>query len=312
MAAGGEGGGGGGRGRGRGRGERRRLREVRAEPLPVPRLCLPRTPRAPVPPRDPRPQLRTVSSRGRQRATGARYRRGRAGGAARAGPSARDRPGILPPSPGPLPAPLTASPFPGSAAATPPRPPRRGRARERRWAPCAAVSPGPRCCRRWALGWRRRPVPPSPRLPGWCSPSRRAVRAAAMRPSPPGKGRMGSGEVMAAPVAPGTRSRAGTAGGDTLGFSTGGRTAAPGQSSRWVGDKPLCHRPRCSSPGMFVLVIVCPCHRPNTSVPHCPHHSHPPCSHHPSLSPFPLLTPSLSPSRGPAKATTALAWPCPR
>lgn len=90
----------------------------------------------------------------------------------------------------------------------------------------------------------------------------------------------------------------GTAGGDAPGFSTGGRTAAPGQSTRWVGDKPLCHRRRCSGPGMSVLITVCPCHPPQRSCPHlavpvtpvplfpttCPHSlpspsSPPPCPH---------------------------------
>ncbi|XP_014115739.1 PREDICTED: nascent polypeptide-associated complex subunit alpha, muscle-specific form-like [Pseudopodoces humilis] len=81
-------------------GESRWLRGLRAEPLPVHRPCLsPSAPR-PVTPRYPRLRLRTVSGRGRQRATGARYRR--AGGAARAGPSERDQqgaPGAAPRSP---------------------------------------------------------------------------------------------------------------------------------------------------------------------------------------------------------------------
>lgn len=87
-------------------------------------------------------------------------------------------------TPGPSP-PAPRSPrVPRSAAATPPRPSRRDRGRDRCRAPSAAASPGLRCCLRSAAGGA-----PSPRAPAWCSPSRRAAPAAVTRPTPPGKRR---------------------------------------------------------------------------------------------------------------------------
>lgn len=281
--------------------------------------AFPRAPLAEVTPRYPRVQRRTVSGRGRHRATGARYRRGRAGGAARAGPPDRDRAGT---PPGPLPAPLTAAPFPGSAAATPPRPPRRARARERRWAPCAGVSPGPRCCRRWAAGWRRRPAPPSPRLPGWCSPSRRAARAAAMSPSPPGKGGTGSGVVMPAPVAPRTGHRAGH------GWRGRSRVQHRRPDSGTGAEHPLGWGQTPLSPASLLqprdvhsdrCLSLSPPQRscPPLSPPHCPHHPHPchphpPCSHHPSLH-HSLSSSSSSPpcSHPVAQPEPPQGWPGP-
>lgn len=114
----------------------------------------------------------------------------------------------------------------------------------------------------------------------------------------------------------------GTAGGDAPGFSTGGRTAAPGQSTRWVGDKPLCHRAGCSSPGMSVLITVCPCHSLNTPDPYCPHLTVPvppvpvtpipffpttlPCPHSLSSPSSPPPCPHLVPSQSHHRAGLAL------
>lgn len=212
----------------------------------------------------------------------------------------------------PLPPPLTAAPSPRSAAATPPRPPRR--ARERRWAPSAGVSPVARYCRRWAAGWRR-PAAPSPRATGWFSPSRRAAPAAATSPSPPGKS--GTGYLLAA-LAPGWGYRAGRCR-PRFQHRRGGqrhRRAAPGhryrhresaRCQRLLRNRPLCHHPCCSGSGMSIPCTGChcPCHPclPNpvpvpitpvpitsilvTSVPitrPCPHplsssSSSPPCPH---------------------------------
>lgn len=231
---------------------------------------------------------------------------GTGGGGRGALPGRDPRTGTSREPPGPLPSPLTAAPFPGSAAAIPPRPPRRARARERRWAPCAGVSPGPRCCRRLAAGWRRRPAPPSPRLPGWCSLSRRAARAAAMSPSPPGKGRTGQ-RGGDAPVAPGTGYRAGH------GCRGRSRVQHRRPDSGTGAEHPVGWGQTPSVTGAAVPAPGCPCH-PVTLL-------SPTATATPSLSPssplFPipvltLLTPSLSPSRGPARATRGLAWPCPR